>query len=924
MTGVIKRLWARFQETDPRIFVVGILFTYLVLGMTLLGFNRSPEQALLTTSLCCGLEFFLTRIFYGKWIFPLSAMITSFSLSFLLSYSHHSWMIILPILLAIGSKYVLRLNGRHFFNPALFGVAGSLLISRELITAAPAYQWNGIGAMSAFIAMLGLTFVIPKVNRHWLVISFLATFTFQTALRAIIMRHHLPFETLFLGTLSSPSFFVFTFFMITDPATSPPKKRDQIIVGISIALVDLFFHIRQSYYTFFYAALVVATTRFVWFHFQRIRMSGFANRFREDFILSGYWRQLTTVAMLFLLSGAAYSMFLHPRAIADHPGFRFERIDSQVTGLDADREGDLISNVDPRIQHVVKWLIAETEGIAIGDYDGDGALDFFAAQPLKEASKRAMLYHGEGGLRFRETPIPAIRNIAAAPEKFGIITNAVFADYDNDGDQDLLLTVVHGHPILLKNMLHETGHADFVDVSKEVGLDRFYTQSLGATFADFNRDGRLDLFVANVLEENLPDYSVPTPLNLFHLPAPEFPGDRRMFNFMHASWNLADNGGHNLMFFQTPDHRFVVQDPALWGGVETRWSLAVGAADLNRDGWPDLYVANDFGPDELYLNQAGKNFENVKGTFFGSIGRDTYKGMNVSIADFDRTGWFSVYVSDVHHALQAEGSLLWTFMPGADPFQPKISETATRKGVLNEERFGWGAVAADFDNDGWVDLAQANGMVDDTYDKKFEKCPDYWYVNEKVARSPPSYHRFADKWGDIRGYCIFGKEKNRLYLNRGPNTEPQFVDVAESVGMTEETNSRAAISGDFDNHGRRDLIFSHPFAKPTVYRNLSTLPKGQENSWVGLVLIGNGTKCNRDAIGTRVVLEVKDSLGRSFHLSQEVQAVSGFLGQSDRRLHFGLGSHPLEVRANIYWCGNPSPQIETITPGHYETVRQSE
>ena len=337
-----RSLRARFYATDPRIFVAGILFTYLVLGLTVLGFNRSPEQALITTTLCCGIDFLLTRIFSGKWVVPLSAFITSLSLSFLLNFSHESWMIVLPVLLAIGSKYVLRLNGKHFFNPALFGVAGSLLLSRDLITAAPAYQWNGIGAMSAFIVMLGLMFVIPKVNRHWLVLSFLGTFTIQTALRAFIMRHHLPFETLFFGTLSSPSFFIFTFFMITDPATSPPKKKDQIIVGVSIALVDLLLHLRQSYYTFFFAALTVASVRFIWFHAKNLREMGISTRLRQAFLADGYWRQPATFAAIFLVCGTAYSQILHPRVAADHPGFRFEKIDASVTGLDADREGDII------------------------------------------------------------------------------------------------------------------------------------------------------------------------------------------------------------------------------------------------------------------------------------------------------------------------------------------------------------------------------------------------------------------------------------------------------------------------------------------------------------------------------------------------------------------------------------------------------
>jgi hypothetical protein len=109
----MKALWQKFQALDPRIPVAFILFLYLVLGLTVLGFNRSPWQAVITTALCLSLEVMLTRIFYKKWIFPLSALITSFSLSFLLNYSHSSAMILLPVLLAIGSKYLLRYNGKH-------------------------------------------------------------------------------------------------------------------------------------------------------------------------------------------------------------------------------------------------------------------------------------------------------------------------------------------------------------------------------------------------------------------------------------------------------------------------------------------------------------------------------------------------------------------------------------------------------------------------------------------------------------------------------------------------------------------------------------------------------------------------------------------------------------------------------------------
>src|SRR5690606_16534823 len=144
-----------------------------------------------------------------------------------------------------------------------------------------------------------------------------------------------------------------------------------------------------------------------------------------------------------------------------------------------------------------------------------------------------------------------------------------------------------------------------------------------------------------------------------------------------------------------PDHTFTLMDAKKMGLPETRWSLAVGIADLNQDSWPDFYIANDFGPDDVYLNRNGKFFENVKGTIFGSIGKDTYKGMNVSIADFDRDLNFGVYISNVHHAFQAEGSLLWKVIVKPDKFYPEFIEVASKRGVLNEQRFGWGASATD-------------------------------------------------------------------------------------------------------------------------------------------------------------------------------------------------------------------------------------
>lgn len=899
----IDELRRKFNSIDPRIPVAVILFSYLVLGLTVLGFNRSPLQAFATSLACVSFEMICIKVFKGKWQFPLSALITSFSLSFLLNYGHDFFLLFLPVFFAIGVKFIITFKGRHALNPAMVGVSFSLLFTKDLITAAPAYQWNGIAALSLFILVLGLTFVIPKVNRQWLVISFLFFFTIQTALRAMIMRHHLPFETLFLGTLTSPSFLIFTFFMITDPATSPGDRKNQIWVGFWLATVDLLLHLYQSYYTFFYAALIVGATRFLINHYRAAKQVGFNKYILNSFWKSGYYRQPLFLIVLFVTAQVVYAGVIHPQFSEKSVGWSLKKIEAQHSGLDADKYGNLYEDLDPRIQHVAKWVLSVGDSVAVADVNNDGLQDIFLTNMLKEKNERAQIYLNKGDLRFQKFPIAPIQKRLMTPKATGIISNGVFADYDNDGDQDLFLTVGFGSPILLKNLLIENGELQFTDVSEETGIAKLYTNSLSATFADFNKDGLLDLLILNVWPENLPEYNPIQKLNLFSLPQAEYEGDHRMFNFMHDSWHKSDNGGQNLLLLQQPDHKFALQDSKVWSLPETRWSLAVGIVDFNKDGWPDIYIANDFGPDDLYFNRAGKSFENIKGRIFGSIGRDTYKGMNVSVADIDRTGWLGVYVSNVHHAFQAEGSLMWSFKKGVDDYYPDIEEKATHKGILNEHRFGWGAVFADMDNDGWVDLAQANGMVDDKVDKKFSKCPDYWYVNEKVARSAPSIHRYANMWGDIRGYCIYGNEQNRLYLNRGPDSKPQFWDVANDVGLTELSNSRGVVAVDFDNRGRKDLLFTHQFSQPSLYRNEEKKINPENSpSWIGFDLTSLSAKCNKEAIGSRIELIVEKNNGKSFSIVQESQTVSGFSAQSEKRLHFGLGKDVKRVSAKINWC----------------------
>lgn len=886
------RAYQKFAQIDPRIVVLFILVLYLVLGFTILGFNRTPYQAIVTSLLTMGFEVALARIFKKKWIFPLSALITSCSLSLLLNYSHNFWVLTIPVFFAIGSKYVFTFNGRHAFNPAQIAVVGSLLFSSHLITAAPAYQWNGFEAMGTFIVMFGVFLLLPRINRHWLVISFLFWFSLNTFIRSIIMQHHLPFETLFLGTLTSPAFFLFTFFMITDPATSPKTIKGQVIAGFFIALIDLVYHLRQSYFTFFYAAATVQTCILLYRHSNAMKEFGNPLMYIKKFAIdSGYWKRVALMAGIVIASQGIYSNFIEAHTNLANLKLKFEKVPSQVTGINPVM-GDTLTRVDERIQHMAKWLISVGDSVSASDVNGDGLIDLYFSFPLKNNEHRNSLYLNRGDFQFERFELPLVEQ-SAKIEEHGLPSNGVFVDYDNDGDQDLLVTYAFGHSYLLKNTLKETGEFALVDFTEEAGLDQ-YTNSIVANFFDFNKDGRLDLLMANVWPEYLPDYPKDKPehLNLFKLPKAEYEGDERMYNFMHASWHMANNGGLNYLYLQNEDGTFTKQDSKAMNLLETRWSLAVATADFNQDGWVDLYVANDFGADDLYYNQQGKTFKNIKGEMFGDIGKDTYKGMNATIGDFDNNGSTDVYISNVHHAYQAEGSLLWMwFRTKEGKWEPK--EMATRTNALNELRFGWGAAAGDLNIDGHLDLVQANGMVDDSIDKKFDECPNYWYVNEKIARSAPSYHRYVNKWGDIRGFCIYGKEKNRVYLNQGQGLTNMFVDVADFVGVDEVTNSRGIAMADLNNDGKLDMVVTHMFSGPTFYKNNLK----SDANWVGFDLSSLKESCNKEAIGSKITIRHSNKMQM-----REKVAVNGFNAQSEKRLIFGLGDFDGPVEVEIDWC----------------------
>jgi len=900
---------------DTRWVFGGLLFLYLILGETLLGFSRKPLQIAFLIGLGAILEIIFSGIFKGRKIFPLSAIISCLSISIILNFSFGYQNLWIPVFIMVASKYLITLNGKHFFNPSLFGIVCSLLFSNELVSLAPAYQWYGTtesaGFMLFFVITAAVLFFIVKINRIPLVLSFLVVYTLQTLLRTYIVRYIIPPETLFIGALTSPAFYLFCFYMITDPGTSPNDKKDQIIVGSSIGFVDLLFHLKFSLYTFFFAGITVAAIRFLYKLWQKYQR-------QEVEFVSGFKRLAVQIPVIILfavpfLISMQWDQSDGSKLLAEHP-FHLKLIGSKQSQLFS-KQSDILSRVDPKLTHVAKWILSVGDAAAVADVNGDGLQDIFLTQILKDTSCKAKIYLNRGGFQFHKIAIPDLEQYLDSPEVNGLPAFGLFLDYDNDGDQDLFVGFGFAKSHLFENRLIQDGQFSM----REILVPDLFNQSticLAANAFDFNRDGKNDIMVANTLAAYLNDYPNKVSLNVFKLPKAEHAGDRRMLHFMHESWHNANNGGENFMLMNLGNGQFKQANSKQIGLPETRWSLSIGCSDFNKDGYTDLYIANDFGRDDCYLNMGGKRFQRQEGRFHGEVGLDTYKGMNSSLGDVDGNGQEDVYVSNVHHAMQAEGSLLWLNFTDSNAQQVNLKERASAMNMLNTNRFGWGAAFADLNMDGHPDIIQANGMVGDSWDHLYEERNDYWYYQAQIARTGPEIHSYADKWADLRGRSIYENEADGIFLNIDGRT---FKDVSGQVGFNHRANTRGVVTADFDNDGDADILVTDQFGEPKLYENEIEI-----KNWIGLNLRGNGIGSARDPVGAKVWLSYQKD-GQAKYRYQEFHLANGFSAQGDSRILFALGKNTEQIsklQIRIMWPDGTMQVLENLRINGYQNINQ--
>jgi hypothetical protein len=317
---------------------------------------------------------------------------------------------------------------------------------------------------------------------------------------------------------------------------------------------------------------------------------------------------------------------------------------------------------------------------------------------------------------------------------------------------------------------------------------------------------------------------------------------------------------------------------------------------LRGTGRPDLFIANDYGVSELYLNEGDRFREAGQQT---GVGFAPKSGMNVAFGDILNQGTFAVYVSNIsEEGILIQGNNLWVPRTAAGERALKYDNLAREFGV---ELGGWsfGAQFGDLNNDGTLDLYLTNGYI------SLDRNRSYWYDFSMVAGGNTSIIGDAMNWPAFDGRSLAGYQSKRVWLNDGTG---RFIDVARAVGVTDVYDGRAVALADLGNRGVLDIVVANQKGPLLVYRN--TVAPGR--AWLEFEL--EGTASNRSAIGAQVSL-----FWQGRRQVQEVSGGSGFAAQNQRRLHFGLGLGAHADKAVIRW---PSGKVQTIDKPAVNTLHR--
>jgi hypothetical protein len=548
-------------------------------------------------------------------------------------------------------------------------------------------------------------------------------------------------------------------------------------------------------------------------------------------------------------------------------GFYFQEV-SKAAGVNFIHQAP---QLDPQLASIMPEVASMGASVSIVDYDRDGWPDIYVTNS-REGSMNALYHNNHDGTFTDVAPQLGIADVNKPGT--GVSMGAVWGDYDNDGYEDLYL-IKWGRP----ELFHNDHGKSFTRVSEQAGLPKWINANTAVWF-DYDGDGLLDLFVGGYYDENI---------DLWHL---------KTTRIMPDSFEYAKNGGRKYLFHNLGNGKF--EEVSAKVGINSRrWALASAAADLTGSGHPDLFVANDYGVSELYLND-GKRFHEV-GEKAG-VGFSPKSGMNVAFGDIFNQGRYSIYVSNIsENGILIQGNNMWVPKDGTSGDSIQYENLARDLGV---ELGGWsfGAQFGDFNNNGNLDLFLTNGYI------SLDRNRSYWYDFAKVAGGNSTIIGDAKNWPAFDERSLSGYQQKRVWVNDGAG---KFEDVAQAVGVTDTHDGRSVALADLWNRGVLDVIVANQNGPVLIYKN-TVDPR---NKWIEFRL--EGTKSNRSAIGAQLSL-----FWNGQQQIQQVSGGSGFAAQNERRLHFGLGRDPKIEKAVIHWPSGEVQTLDHLAPNQLYAVKE--
>lgn len=597
----------------------------------------------------------------------------------------------------------------------------------------------------------------------------------------------------------------------------------------------------------------------------------------------------------------------------------FEKMESSTTGI------NFINTLTEDQEHnlLAYEYFYNGTGVATGDINNDGLTDIY----LTGNQVPAKLYLNKGDWKFED-----ITQTAGVAGKNAWKTGVTMADVNGDGLLDIYVCYSgfgteeeRAKQLFINNGTTKTGEPSFTEQAAAYGLNAPGTYTSQVVFFDYDRDGDLDMFMLNHA-------------NMFYSP---FFNTRRLRNLRHPQFgnrlyrnDISPSGGGG----RGEAHFTDVSSGAGIYGNGINFGLGIAVSDLNNDGWPDLYVSNDFEEqDYLYLNNRNGTFSEVCKDVFAHISRST---MGVDIADYnndllpdvvsldmlpednhrqkilkgpDQFDKFTLMVDSGYGHQYSRNMLQLNRGFGKDSL-PVFSEIGQLAGVSNTD-WSWSSLFVDFDNDGWKDLFVTNGFVRDYTNLdflKFDVANAMKQAKEegKDISSIENYRRNMPL-NEMVKKMPSTKISNYLFHNKKDLT---FDNETSNWGLDEPGVSSGAAYADLDNDGDLDLIVCNTNQPVGVYNNHSD--EQFKNNYLGVKLEGAGM--NRFAIGAKVFVTVNDSTQLL-----EQYPVRGYQSSVDYKLNFGIGKNIIVSEVKVIWPDGKISLLENIKPNQMLTIKET-